>query len=243
VSIAIIGVLVSLSLPAVQSAREASRTAQCLSGLRQVAIATHNYCDAHSGRMPYNVGEGDLWEKQQSAMYALLPFAENNETMFRCPGDQGSMESATPFWDTFATSYKMEGRAFSEPALPARTVQEYDFKKGEWKSKNKKAKPEVLRTLTQHTQGVDIKKALEGKSMKPEDLAQSSRIQLARDLFEPWKSGEVKSHPLRGIYTMRPFHSTHFCAAFVGGNTRSFTSKTDWELFRGKNNGSKDDDD
>jgi prepilin-type N-terminal cleavage/methylation domain-containing protein len=51
VVIAIVGVLVSLLLPAVQAAREAARRAQCMSSVRQVAIATLNYEQAN-GALP-----------------------------------------------------------------------------------------------------------------------------------------------------------------------------------------------
>ena len=46
VVIAIIGVLVSLVLPAVQSAREASRRTDCSNRVRQLALATHMHHDA-----------------------------------------------------------------------------------------------------------------------------------------------------------------------------------------------------
>lgn len=47
VTISIIGVLVALTVPAIQQAREASRRTQCRNNLRQIALGLHQYHDTY----------------------------------------------------------------------------------------------------------------------------------------------------------------------------------------------------
>lgn len=60
VVIAIIGILVALLLPAIQAAREAARRSQCLSQIRQLGLAAHNF-ESTKKRFPASVGPE--WEK------------------------------------------------------------------------------------------------------------------------------------------------------------------------------------
>ena len=50
--IAIIGILLSLLLPSLSKAREASKTAVCLSNLRQIGVGVYNYSTTSNGVIP-----------------------------------------------------------------------------------------------------------------------------------------------------------------------------------------------
>lgn len=83
VVIAIIGVLVAMLLPAVQSAREAARSAHCKSQMRQIGLATLRFCDQHDGEFPHNYHSGEV----KSWIYTLAPYLESVDAIRICPSD------------------------------------------------------------------------------------------------------------------------------------------------------------
>jgi prepilin-type N-terminal cleavage/methylation domain-containing protein len=91
VVIAIIGVLVALLLPAVQSAREASRRMSCQNNLKQIALAVHNYHDTHQ-QLPRASLNANL--AGSSGFAAILPYLEQGNLYQQYDFSKGNSDPA-----------------------------------------------------------------------------------------------------------------------------------------------------
>jgi prepilin-type N-terminal cleavage/methylation domain-containing protein len=87
VVLAIIGVLVALLLPAIQSAREASRRTSCGNNLKQLGLGLQNYHDARKS-FPYSNVVTSIGQWSSTSAYqgpnwvvAILPFMEGSNVM------------------------------------------------------------------------------------------------------------------------------------------------------------------
>lgn len=77
-SVAVIGVLVALLLPAVQAAREAARRTQSMNNLKQLELSLHNYHDTHNTFPPQAI-RGPDGAPLLSWRVAILPYLEEQE--------------------------------------------------------------------------------------------------------------------------------------------------------------------
>jgi prepilin-type N-terminal cleavage/methylation domain-containing protein/prepilin-type processing-associated H-X9-DG protein len=76
---AIIGVLVGITLPAVQMVREAARRTQCINNLKQVSTAIHNFESAR-GHLPTGINPfGSVPHRSMTFLVPLLPYIEQQQ--------------------------------------------------------------------------------------------------------------------------------------------------------------------
>src|SRR5262245_12305688 len=91
VAIAIIGLLIGLLLPAVQKVREAANRIKCANNLKQLALACHNFENAHGYFPPNNLYTWDATGPNWSWLAHTLPYIEQ-ENLYR----QAKVEGAPP---------------------------------------------------------------------------------------------------------------------------------------------------
>lgn len=123
VVIAIIGILLGLLLPAVQSAREASRRMKCANNLKQIGLALHHYAETNNS-FPAAWRGYDDEEPDKPCVYgdpgwgwaaAILPFMENGNLAdladLNLPvGDEKNLKAR----ETFLASYRCPSDSRSE---------------------------------------------------------------------------------------------------------------------------------
>ncbi|MBL9032488.1 MAG: type II secretion system protein [Phycisphaerae bacterium] len=132
VVISVIGVLISITLPALGSARETSRRTKCLANVRSIGNGFGMYLNDSKGKFPLvrplHSGGGGGGGRPDPSLLDLLgdyldaPVPRKDERGFfivsdpyKCPSDIASADSAQefePVWRTDGTSYEYFPGAF-----------------------------------------------------------------------------------------------------------------------------------
>ena len=98
--VAVIGMLMALSLPAIQQARLAAQRSDCASNLRQIGIAIHQYANVHNGRLPqdmHNQGQVEGDKRAASWIFSLGPYCEQVDSIRICWGDPKAGKRVTSY--------------------------------------------------------------------------------------------------------------------------------------------------
>lgn len=140
VVIGVIGFLIAILLPTLHKAREASRTTQCLSNLRQMAVAAAAYVSENDGRFPiayFHANEGSrfityAWDlttieengRVVEVVPGLLWARKGAKKIQQCPSfDGGANWLVDPYTGyNYNTSYIGHGQ-YESVVVPARVTQ------------------------------------------------------------------------------------------------------------------------
>jgi prepilin-type N-terminal cleavage/methylation domain-containing protein/prepilin-type processing-associated H-X9-DG protein len=146
VSIAIIGLMIGLLMPAIQSSREAARFASCNNNLRQIGLLTHEYRDVHgfyphalkTGYWNYRMAPGKITEGDPAAqperygleaLYVKERFIPHSSGIWVCPSQPDYMQA---YGNTYAFSRAavLEKRDPEEPSTILWVWDNFNFKPG-----------------------------------------------------------------------------------------------------------------
>lgn len=140
--IAIIAILVSLLLPAVQQAREAARRTQCKNNLKQIGLALHNYLDVYSKFPPSFVSDistgQDTSGGEWSVHARLLPYLEQANlyqaaNLSLAYGDPANAGIATQKVAAYLCPSEVNDRQRTSGGVAVHYPVSYGFNGGTWR--------------------------------------------------------------------------------------------------------------
>lgn len=122
VVIAVVGVLLAIALPALDSTRQRSQAAGCASNLRQIGLMINDYQQVNHHRLPALVNR-NVTSERGPAIDTLLVAPPDSE-LFACPSDHTvATETGTSyFWNPAASGRTLEQLFAANQSATASTV-------------------------------------------------------------------------------------------------------------------------
>ncbi len=132
VVVGVIAILISITLPALSSARAAASRTRCLANLRSIGLTTQSYLDLHEQTLPRALPLDDSRippgaRPADSILSVFGPIAENLE-IFLCPADQNvppELENPAGYHNSFeywAGVLMLAREVFRDDRAPERSV-------------------------------------------------------------------------------------------------------------------------
>jgi prepilin-type N-terminal cleavage/methylation domain-containing protein len=125
VVVAVIALLIAILIPSLHKAREEARRVACLSQLRQLSLAWHQYLDAHKGAF-YQATNADKIYGGRNGMLSsfkkprplnryvhqnLQPKTDVGAEVFHCPCDRGEPDIFTVYGTSYRTNPLLVGKS------------------------------------------------------------------------------------------------------------------------------------
>lgn len=132
VLLVIVGLLISISVPAVQMVFDRAAETKCLNNLRQIGIAVQTYAMDHDQNLPnLAAGRSSKFEEAPVMDVVLLPYVNGPEA-FRCPGDKRGLyerSGSSYFWNYFPTVQEDGSVNLKIPSMEFSLIQTRDHSK------------------------------------------------------------------------------------------------------------------
>jgi len=116
VTVTIVGVLMSLLMPALGSAKRKAESARCISNLHQLGITIRLYADENSGRLPsaeaFRPSQTNSATGLPAIQQVLVTYSRAVTNLFKCPADKAGVYGGSSYdWNS-----SLNGRSLSQLA-------------------------------------------------------------------------------------------------------------------------------